>query len=123
MSVSDLATGDTVVKQSETNSTGTSWGNSPSFTDGSSLDCMIQTAAASESGKYANRGMAFTHEAFFAADPGLTNQNRLKWTVKAGTTLSTPRYLRVLDVYTEGRPGEDELWVAELSEEQTRHDQ
>lgn len=122
MSVESLCHGDTVVVQTETTTRGASFGNSFAYTDGDSIDCLIQSVSASESLKYADRGMMFTDRAFFSSDPGLTNQNRLKQTVQGGVTLATPRLLRVLATNADGRPGEDMVWFADLSFEPTRRE-
>lgn len=120
MSIESLTQGDTVVKQSSTVAIGESGGQVPTWSDAGSLTCTIQTPGASETRDYAARGMRLTHWAFFNSDPSLTNGNRLRWTVRAGVTLSVPIYLRVLDCYPEGRPGENMLWVADLEQVTTR---
>lgn len=120
MSVESLCQGDQVVKQTEVNTPGAAFGKSLTYTNGSTLDCLIQTVSDSESNKYQTTGMLFTHQVFFAENPALSSQNRLKWTVKDESNLSSAAFLRVLACYREGRPGDEMLWIADCSEEQTR---
>lgn len=123
MSIESLCEGDTVVKQTESNTVGTAFGNTPTYADGATLDCLVQTAEAAEAMGFATRGMKYTHIAFFSTDPSLTNQNRLKWTVRGNEALAAALFLRVLAVETEGRPGESLLWFAFCSEDTSRRDE
>jgi hypothetical protein len=120
MSVPALAQGDTVVKQSAAHAIGASMDAVRTWSDVSTLTCLIQTTSGSESSRYNARGSHFSHWAFFASDPSLTVNNRLKWTVEANQTLATAKYLRVLACYPEGRPGGNFLWVCECELETTR---
>lgn len=120
MSVESLCTGDIVIKQTAANTRGPSGDSVRTYSDTATLNCLIQTVSASESQKYLAKGSRFSHYVFFSADPSLTVNHRLKWTSRAGATLATPIYLRVLDCYPEGRPGEDLLWVADCEYETTR---
>ncbi len=120
MSIESLCKGDVVTKQTAANSRGPSGDSVRTWSDAGSLDCLIQTTSASQSQKYAATGSMFSHFVFFSSDPGLTVNNRLKWTTRAGAVLAAPIYLRVLDCYPEGQPGSDMLWVADCSYETTR---
>lgn len=120
MTIAGLCKGDTVVRQTAAHSVSISGDARRTYTDTATLNCLIQTTSARESQKYNAKGSAFSHHVFFSADPGLTVNNRLKWTVRANTTLSVPIYLRVLDCYPEGRPGKDQLWIADCDMETTR---
>lgn len=111
MSLATMCSGDTVVVQLKSSTRGAAGGVSETYTNGATLSCNIQTVSAGESSRFQTRGMEFTHEAFFSADPSLTISHRLLW---------GGRKLRVLGVYSEGRPGTRLLWVAELSEETSR---
>lgn len=120
MSIESLTTGDIVIRQTATTTRGESGGQVQVWSDAGRLDCMIQTASAGETLRYDAQGMRLTHWGFFSVDPGLTKNDRLLWVTKAGRALSNPIYLKVLDCYAEGRPGEDLLWVADLEQETTR---
>lgn len=114
MSLSDLCTGDTVIVETATHSVGAAGGDVQTWSGSTSYDCLVQTEGA-EAVRHSARGQQHTHLVFFSADVSLdplATNARLKWTVKAGVTLATPRYLRVLAYYSEGRPGEDMLWIA-----------
>lgn len=121
MSVAALATGDTVIPQAATHTVGASFGDARTYlVDGTALDCMVQTMGASEAKAYSARGSKYLFWVFFSADPALTVNSRLKWTVEKGNTLSPVKYLRILDCYSEGRPGEDFMWVADCELVTTR---
>jgi len=65
--------------------------------------------------------MAIMYVAFFSADPEITENDLLKWTVRASETLTTPIYLRVLSVPpVEGPPGESQLWIVYVGQETQR---
>jgi hypothetical protein len=113
MSIASLCTGDIVVKQAFTHTAGPSMDDIRDPVDIATLSCLVQIPSARELAAYAARGSAFSHWVFFSADPSLTVNNRLKWTVQANVTLPAPKYLRVLDCYPEGRPGENMLWIAD----------
>jgi hypothetical protein len=121
MSVEALCQGDEVIRQVATTTRGSLGGQARGWTDvGTALDCLVQTPGAGESRKYDARGQRFSHQVFFAEDPALSVNHRLKWTVRAEATLAVPIYLRVLDCYPEGRPGEDFLWIADCEVETMR---
>lgn len=120
MPIEDLTTGDIAVKQTAAHAIGPSGDDVQTWSDTAALACLIQTVGGSDSQKYAARGSQFNYNAFFSTNPGLTTNNRLKWTTRAGVALTTPIYLRVLDCYSEGPPGEDQLWIADLSQETMR---
>jgi hypothetical protein len=123
MSLDLLCTGDTIVPQTETATTGEAFGVVYSYTDGTALDCLVQTASASESQQQGTRGQRNLYNLFFVSDPSLTQGKRLKWTHHADVALSTPVYMRVLDVYSEGRPNESNLlWVVDAEEDTTRRE-
>lgn len=117
MSIASLCTGDQVVIQTPSTTVGDTLGADVSYSNAAAAtECLIQTVSASEDTSYAARNQRLTHQAFFSSDVSLGMSKRLKWTVEAGATLSTARYLRVLDYYSEGRPGSNLLWVADLEE-------
>lgn len=119
MSIESLCTGDIVVKQTQSISVGISGGVSETYTDGSSYDCNVQVEqrgdpdGAVDVKMYGARGQAVRYKVYFSEDVDLNPSNRLKWTVKSGTAVATPKLLRVLSYYDEGRPGEDLLWIAD----------
>lgn len=119
MSIEDLTKGDTVVKETATPTVSSRGDQSRSWSAGGSLECTVQTMSARDAEKYAAGGSSFFYSVFFSANPSLTRNNRLRWTVRAGVSLSPPIYLKVLDCYPEGPPGEDQLWVADCSQETT----
>jgi len=114
MSIQDLCDNDTIVKQTETATTGTSFGVAESYADTATLDCLVQEMSADEILQYAARGMEVTHFVYFSTDPGISNQHRLKW--------SGERFLRVRGAFKEGRPGESLLWIVLAEEVTTRHE-
>lgn len=121
MSIAALCQGDQVIKQAASRASGAMGGPSNTWSDsGAALDCLIQTMGADELRKYNARGSKYHRTVFFSSDVALTAGNRLKWTVEANATLAVPVYLRVLDYYTEGRPGESMLWIADCEVETTR---
>lgn len=120
MSIEELCQGDVVTKQVAAHTLGPSLDDVRTWSDVAALDCLIQTTSASESLKYSASGVQFSQIVMFSADPGLTKNHRLKWTTRAGVVLAVPIYLRVLDCYPEGIPGEDQLWIADCSYETTR---
>lgn len=117
MSIEDLTKGDTVVRETATHAVSSSGDDVRTWVAGASLECLVQTMGASEAQRYAVNGSRFLYNVFFSADPSLTRNNRLKWATRAGASLSTPIYLKVLDCYPEGIPGEDQLWVADCEQE------
>lgn len=123
MSIEALCQGDKVVKQAATHSRGAMGGPSRAFADGDVLDCLVQTMGYAELRKYNARGSRYHFHVFFASDPALTVNERLKWTVKGNAALAEPIYLRILDAYSEGRPGAEGselLWVVDAEQETTR---
>lgn len=117
-----MATGDTVVKQSVSYTSGSMFGNTPTATDGDSLDCNVQSMSVSESKQFDARGEMKLFNVFFAADPTLTVSNRLKWTKTNGngTTFATPRILKVLATEEERNPdGSEILYIAKCEWETT----
>lgn len=121
MSIELLAQGDQVVKQTITTTVGAQGGQVRTPANGATLDCLVQTSGG-ESTRNGGRGSRFSHQVFFSSNPSLTTSNQLKWTVQAGATLTVPVYLRVLSCYSEGRPGEDLLWVADCEVDTTRQE-
>ena len=126
MSVEELCKGDVVVVHNETAATGASFGVAETYADGVGYDCNVQVPQpkqfSAESLKYANRGMRLDYWVFFSQDVGLGVNKRLKWTVKVGNALATPKLLRVLDYYAEGRPGEEMLWIADCMYDETNQE-
>lgn len=124
MSVKSLCKGDIVVRQVETSAVGSIMGVAETLTDGTAYDCTVQVPEKGESAGptnlYEARGMRIAYEVFFSEDVNLSEQTKLKWTVKGNATLATPKILRVLDYYSEGRPGGDMLWIAECELLSTR---
>ena len=126
MSIEDLCKGDVVVKQSQSLAAGATMGVEETYTDGSSYDCNIQVEdrgdpdGAFQDNRYGARGQRTLYKVYFSQDVTLLPSNRLKWTIKRSTTLSTPQLLRVIDYYEEGRPGEDMLWIADCEHVDTR---
>ncbi len=123
MSIESLCTGDTVLKGTATHTLGAMGGDSRSYAYGAGLDCTVQTPSASAIAAWQARGQRLGYWVFFSTDPSLSPDFRLKWTVRAGTTLATPKILRVLDCYAEGRPSADLLWIADCEEVTTRSEQ
>jgi len=117
-----MATGDTVVQQSETTVIGEGGGLEFSYTDGDGLDCLVQTMSADEEVRYAARGQRNRYVIFFASNQGLSQDDRLKWTHQGGNAFASPKYLRVLDQYSEGRPGAGNqmLWIVDAEESTVR---
>lgn len=120
MSIEDLCQGDVVVKQTASHTLNSSLDDVRTWSDVATLDCLAQTPSSSESEKYSASGFVFSEKLFFSADPVLTKNNRLKWTTKANVALTVAIYLRVLGCYAQGIPGEDQLWIADCSYENTR---
>lgn len=120
MSIASLCRGDVVVRELATHTLGPSLDDVKTWAGTTRLDCLIQTTTASESLKYAAAGMSFSQIAMFSSDPGLTKNHRLKWVTRAGAVLSVPIYLRVLDIYIEGIPGKDQLWICDCGYETMR---
>lgn len=117
-----MATGDTVVKQSVTYTQDQIFGNTPTVTDGVSLDCNVQSMSVGESKQFDARGEMKLYNVFFASDPTLTVNNRLKWTKTNGngTTFATPRILKVLAIEEERNPkGTKVLYIAKCEWETT----
>jgi len=125
MTIASMATGDTVVPQTETSSVGEAGGIEYSYEDGTALDCLVQTMGADEAIKYGTRGQRNLYTIFFASNPELNQGYRLKWTHQGGTAFSTAKYLRVLDQFSEGRPGAGNplLWIVECEESTPRQEQ
>jgi hypothetical protein len=121
MSIASLCTGDTVIKETAAHSIGAAGGDTKTWSGTTEYDCLVQTEGLSST-RFAARGEKKMHFVFFSSDVSLTVNNRLKWTVKAGATLAVAIYLRVLDYYSEGRPGEDLLWIAECEMETGRRE-
>jgi hypothetical protein len=121
MSVEALCTGDKVVKQEAAITKGGMGGQARSFSDvGAAIDCLVQDVGRGQSVMFEARGQRHSHEVFFSSDVQLTTNNRLKQTVSGNRALSVPVYLRVLAYYSEGRPGENYLWIAACEQETTR---
>lgn len=120
-----MATGDTIVPQSETSAIGEGGGIEYSYTDGTALDCLVQTMDADQAIQYGARGQRNLYNLFFASNPSLSQNKRIKWTHQGGTALSTAKYLRVLDQYSEGRPGSGSqlLWIVDAEEVTPRQEQ
>jgi len=118
-----MATGGSVVKQSQSVTAGASWGQNATYTDGSTLTCNAQEMDAEESLQYDARGQKRLYNVFFATDPTLEVGNRLKLTKMNNTTLTTARYLRVLATEFEGTPdGSVKLWISVCEEITTRNE-
>lgn len=119
MSIESLCQGDTVIKQIQSVAIGETMGVEESYTDGTSYDCMVQVEdygdpdGAREAKLYGARGQKTLFKVYFSQNVSLDPSNRLKWTIEGGETLGTPKILRVIDYYKEGRPGEDMLWIAD----------
>jgi hypothetical protein len=107
--------------QTAANTRGAMGGNNPAYADGATVELGLQTASTDESRLYDAQGERRIYLAFFASDPALKPENRLKVTVWMGATLASPRFLRVLHADTEGRPGEAMLWVVVCSEITTEY--
>lgn len=122
MSIESLCQGDVVIKQTQTASTGATMGVSENYADGTEYDCTIQVEEDGALGyhQFAARGQKTYFKVYFSEDVQLTPDHRLKWTVEANTTLGTPKIMRVVDYYKEGRPGEDMLWIADCDIIDTR---
>jgi len=118
MTLESLTTQDEVTVQVATESTDNQMGADYSWADVATLSCLVQTPGANESQKYKARGMEFTHTVFFSTRPALSQRNRFKWTDPFGSVV----YLRILDQYGQGRPGEYFLWVVDCSQETTRRE-
>ena len=125
MSIASMATGDTVVPQVESTEIGEGGGLEFSHTDGTALDCLVQTMSADEDVRYAARGQRNRYVVFFASNPGLSQDDRIKWTHQGGNAFASAKYLRVLDQYSEGRPGAGNqmLWIVDAEESTTRQEQ
>jgi hypothetical protein len=116
MTIASMAAGDTVVKQFVSYTSGAIMGNTPTATDGASLDCNVQSMSVGEAKQFAARGEVKLFNVFFATDPALTTNNRLKWikTNGNGTTFATPRILKVLATDEERNPdGSEILYIAQ----------
>jgi len=126
MTIASICVGDTVVVQTGTPTRGAAGGVSYAYTDGSTIDCRVDTPGGSESTKYEAREARYTHCVMFASNPGIhdpanqTTKYRLKWTKTQGNsrTFSSPKYLQVLDAYEENNPSGDlQLWIVDCEEE------
>lgn len=119
-----MASGDTVVKQSATYTSGEMGGNTPTSADGASLDCNVQSMSVGETKQFDARGQLKLFNVFFATDPGLTENNRLKWTKTNGnaTTFAAARILKVLATEEERNPkGTKILYIAKCEWETSEH--
>lgn len=122
MSIADMCKGDTIVKQSVAQTQGNTFGNTPAASDGSSFDCNVQTMNWNESLAFDARGEMKLYDVYFATDPSLAKNNRLKWTKTDGngTTFSSPRILKVLATAEERNPdGTLALYIAKCELETT----
>lgn len=112
---------DEINAQTQSASTGATMGVVESYTNAASnLRCNAQEASAREVRMYDATGQRRFWQFFFPSDPSITLANRILVVKKGGVTLSTPIVVRVLDHYSEGRPGEDFEWVVEGEEVTTR---
>lgn len=128
MSIESLCQGDVVIKQEQTASTDSIMGVDETYADGDEYDCNIQAEEYGDPDgaltykQYASRGQKTYFKVYFSQDVELLPSHRLKWTVKGNATLTTPKLLRVIDYYDEGRPGETMLWIADCDLVDTRLD-
>lgn len=102
MSLESLCNQDVITVQTETATTGASFGNTVSLGAASVIRCLVQEMGASEILKYQAQGVEVSHELFFSTDPSITKQQRITWN---GTKLEVKAY------YKEGRPGKNLLWI------------
>lgn len=70
------------------------------------IPCFVQAMRAGELLKYAKTDYAIFHRVFFASDPKLGRNYRLKY--------QGSRYLYILDIYIDCETGQ--LWVADCGE-------
>lgn len=116
-----MASGGSVIPQSQTVNTGASWGAVPSYSNGTALTCNVQEMSVKEALQYGAQGQARWYNVFFASDPSLEVGKRLKVTKMNNATLATPRFLKVMATEFEGNPGGDlQLWIAVCEEVTTR---
>lgn len=132
MSVSELATGDTVYLVRE--SAG-ELGRSVTYTvEGSAKDCLVQEVSAGESTVLDALGLRRGYEVFFATDPGIDGDDpdlHLLWTTRKDSSRKvgdatigglTGFRMKVVGSYAEGAPGQTELWIVVCSTQQQRID-
>lgn len=122
MSIAELATGDTVVEQTVTSTVGAIFGSTPSVADGPTHVCNVQSMSVGESKKFSALGQVKLFNVFFATDPTLERNSRLKWTKTDGnqTTFAVPRILKVLATDEERNPeGSEVLYIAQCVWETT----
>jgi hypothetical protein len=120
MSIKSLCSGDRATIQAAAHSVGASGGDVRTWSDVRTIDCLVQTDSTGESRANAARGQVSRFSVYCSSDPGLTQNHRLKWIVRAGNRLAAPLYLRVLAVESAGRPGQDLLWCVECELDTTR---
>lgn len=109
MSLSELTTVDTITPQTESISVGSSGGVNESYSDESTLSCLVQEVSSKERLDYASRGISVDVELFFSSSPDIGIDKRIKLNTVGGE--ADGRICRVTGAYKEGRPGETLLWV------------
>jgi len=118
MTIEDLCSGSTATVQEAANTKDSMGGNVPGYADtATTVTFLLQSASVNESLRYDARGEETIYNGFFSSNPSLTPQNRLKVTKWMGETLTTPRYLRVLNTEREGTPDEARLWIVAMRED------
>jgi len=117
MSIEALCDQDTITVETLTATTGASFGVSESWGSSTIKRCLVQELDAAESLKYEAEGQRVTHLLFFSSDPSIGKSNRITLSSDWGSKI-----LSVVGCYTEGRPGEQLLWIVKGEYESTRRE-
>ncbi|MAT51485.1 MAG: hypothetical protein CMK32_09915 [Porticoccaceae bacterium] len=113
MSVSTIATGDTVQIYAEASD---DWTDNQRVTlQTADVDCKVQMLSADESDGFLSDAEAKGVQVLFASDPSLNSRCYLKHTARADGSISA-RWFKVMGTFEEGRPGQTLLWVAMCEE-------
>lgn len=123
MSVEEMCTGSTLVRQTQTHTLGASGGDVSVFTDGDSYECHVQEMSSDEAVRYDSRGERSLYTAYFAEDPGFTVDDRAKLSRMHNVDISPVKLMRVLGQRFQGNPdGDLALWIVSLEEVTNRYE-
>ena len=97
MSIAEMATGGSVLKQAGTVTKGNTWGNDLDYADsGSAITCRAEERSMRKSTINDGDGEAREYRIYFSSDPSLNDGDRLKLTKMHNVTLSPPKLRRAM---------------------------